>query len=266
MAIWEVTLQVYGPIAVERTIRLNEPKGYRLQDPFYSDVQIKRSQNGVESTVTAFASTEKLAYKAALLFFGQMLDVLSFRVNAPLFLALALDYRPTFSREYKVRRRISAQEWRDAFKESRLLALTEPVFLRALGWYRKGLYTEDPFDKFVAFWNAIENVAAKYHPPIPDDKPKGSKSQIWESFKSVWGDCKDWPLIQGQTQWIDENNTIRNEIVHGAKPINVEAVESVLEKLETIQDVAHRFLTDWRRQRLNLEVPPEMRALYGYDE
>jgi hypothetical protein len=55
--------------------------------------------------------------------------------------------------------------------------------LRGLGWYRKGLYTEDPFDKFLAFWNAIEIVAAYYQsefvPSIDRERAKkGSKSQI----------------------------------------------------------------------------------------
>ena len=45
--IWEVTLQVYGPITVGRTIRLSEPKGYHLRDPFYSDIEIRRSRMGV---------------------------------------------------------------------------------------------------------------------------------------------------------------------------------------------------------------------------
>jgi len=263
--VWEVTLQVYGPITVERTIRLSEPKGYRLRDPFYSDIEIRRSQMGVEAIVTAFASTEDLAYKAALLFFGQMLDVLSYQIDQPLFLSL-IDRRPNFNREYKTRRRVERREWKDAFKESRLLALSEPTFLRALGWYRKGLYTEDPFDKFTAFWNSMENVAGKYHPPIPADKPSGSKSQMWESFKAVWGECEEWPIIAGQDGWIDENHDIRNEIAHGVKPINIETVENVLSKLEIIRKVARRFLTDWRTQKLKPEIPLDLRQIYGYDE
>ncbi|RMG34683.1 MAG: hypothetical protein D6732_10370 [Methanobacteriota archaeon] len=266
--VWEVTLRVYGPIAVERTIRLNEPKGFRLEDPFYSDIIIKpRSQNGIEAVVTAFASNENLAYKAALLFFGQMLDVLAFRINQPLFLSFSDSYQPrNATGSYTTRRRVIRQDISDAFRESRLLALVEPVFLRSLGWYRKGLYTEDPFDKFVAFWNSIENVTSHYHPPIPDDRPPGSKSQMWESFKKIWGECDKWPIIGGQNDWIDTNNAIRNEIAHGAKSVNIEAVENVLDKMEPIKKVAYRFLVDWREKELNPTVPPELQGIYGYRE
>jgi hypothetical protein len=83
--------------------------------------------------------------------------------------------------------------------------------LRGLGWYRKGLYTEDPFDKFLAFWNAIEIVAAAYYqsefvPSIDRERAKkGSKSQIWECFKALWGPCEQWPNIAGDDKWFDEN-------------------------------------------------------------
>ena len=66
--IWKVTLQVYRPITVEYPIRLNEPKGYRLRDPFYSDIEIRPHPSGIKSIVTAFAWNKNLAYRAALLF------------------------------------------------------------------------------------------------------------------------------------------------------------------------------------------------------
>lgn len=57
----------------------------------------------------------------------------------------------------------------------------------------------------MAFWNAIEIVATKYYPAIPQGKSNGSISKTWESFKKLWGDCEDWPVIQGQVKWIDDN-------------------------------------------------------------
>lgn len=261
--VWEVTFFVYGPVTVTRRLNLNEPKGFRLQDPFYSDIEIKRTNSGIEATVTAYASTEQLAYKAALLFFGQMLDALVIQVDQPLYLSL-YNRRSNFNEVYNTRRRIEKEDWRAAFREARLLALTETTFLRALSWYRKGLYTEDPFDKFLAFWNSIEIVAGKYHPLIPEDKPQGSKSQIWESFKALWGECEKWPVISGNTDWIDNNYDIRKEIAHGTKPIEIEAVEAVLDKLDIIKQVAHIFLKEWREAKLNPQIPPELENLFGY--
>ena len=261
--IWEVTLFVSGPITVTQRLNLNEPKGFRLQDPFYSDIAIERVNFGIEATVTAYASTKQLAYKAALLFFGQMLDALAIQVDQPVYLSL-YKRRSNFDEVYNTRRRIEREEWRNAFREARLLALSETTFLRALSWYRKGLYTEDPFDKFLAFWNSIEIVAGKYHPPIPEDRSNGSKSQIWESFKALWGECEKWPVIGGNTDWIDNNFDIRTEIAHGTKPIEIEAVEAVLDKLDTIKQVAYVFLKEWREIKLNPQIPSELQDLFLY--
>jgi hypothetical protein len=87
--VWEVTLVVYGSITVEETFRLSELKGLRLKDdPFYSDIEIRRNRavSGIEATVTAYAATENLAREAAILFFGQMLDALAIKIKQPLYL------------------------------------------------------------------------------------------------------------------------------------------------------------------------------------
>jgi hypothetical protein len=262
---WEVTLFVYGPIATKRLIQLNEPKGFELgNDPFYSDIKIERSSSGIKAEVSAYASTEELAYKAALLFFGQMLDVLALKINLPLYLSL-YDRKISLKEEaYKTRRIVTREEWRTAFREARLLALSETTYLRALGWYRKGLHTEDPFDKFLAFWNSIEIVTNKYHPPIPSDKATGSKSKIWESFKKLWGDCKNWPVIPGQTKWIDDNNEIRNKIAHGTQPIDIETIDEVIKMLDDIQKVAYEFIVGWRENELEPQIPRGLEKMFGY--
>ena len=273
LPVWEVSLMVYGSITVERTIRFSEFKGLRLNDPFYSDIEIRRNQfdSGVEATVTAFAPTQYLAREAAILFFGQTLDALALQINQPLYLnfndnrsSSNVNRNQTSNASYNTSRRVRKEEWQEAFKEARLLASTETTFLRSLSWYRKGLHSEDPFDKFLAFWNAIEIVARKYHPPIPRTRTNGSKSQIWESFKALWGECENWSIIQGQGLWIDNNYEIRMTIAHGTQPIDIETVKAVTQKLDTIQQVAHKFLVDWRHQKLNPQAPPHLRDMLGY--
>lgn len=263
ISVWEVNLYAFGPITIANHLKLNEPKGFRLQSPFYSDIEIRRTNFGIEAIVTAYASNEQLAYKAALLFFGQMLDTLAFQIDQSIYLSL-FGQKHNFSQSYITRRQIEREEWQSAFREARLLALTETTFLRALGWYRKGLYTEDPFDKFLAFWNSIEIVTCKYHPPIPQDKPAGSKSQMWESFKELWGDCEKWPVISGQDKWIDNNNETRQEIAHGTKPVEIESIENVLNKIDNIRQVAHTFLSGWRETKLNPKISPELEEKFGY--
>lgn len=253
--VWEVNLFVYGSITVEKPLSLNEPKGFQLDDQFYSDIEIKRRRgsSGVEVKVTAFAPSKQLAREASILYFGQMLSALAIQIDQPLYLNFSDRFKNS-NEVHDTSRRVTKEEWQEAFKEARLLAMKESTFLRALGWYRKGLYTEDSFDKFLAFWNSIEIVAGKYHPPIPEGRPKGSISQIWESFKSIWGECDNWAIIQGQTKWIENNSNVRTKIAHGI--LDIETVKDVVTKIDVLQSVAHKFLVDWRQRKLNLEITP----------
>jgi Apea-like HEPN len=254
MPIWEVDLFIDGSITVKGPINLNVAKGFRLVDQFYSDVELRKSASGASATVTARADSKKLARKAALFFFGQMLDVLAIRTSQPLYISLIED-QPIRLATHSVRRLIDQEEWLSAFNEARSLATNEPTFLRALGWYRKGLYTEDPFDKFLAFWNSIEIVAAKYH-PTTDAARGGTKNQTAECFRTLWGNRHDWPFIAADEQWIKNNYETRKDIAHGVASINVEQVEQVLKRLEMIERVSRQFLTDWRSRQLNLEDLP----------
>lgn len=259
---WEVGLIVYAPITVNGPVHLREPKGFSLPNPFQSDVRINAVSSGVQVTATAYASNIQNARKVTQVFVGYMLDTLTLNVDLPLFLSYTQS-QINRGENFNERRIVTEQEWHNAFQEARLLSLTEPTFLRALGWYRKGLYTEDIMDSFLAYWNAIEIIAAEYH-PINDNTKKGLKSQIWESFKLVWGDCGNWPIIAGQTKWIDQSYETRKDIAHGIQPITIDFVENLIEKIPVIRKVAFQFLTTWRASQLNPQVPPELHAQYGY--
>lgn len=268
---WEVDLLVDGPVTLRPLYRTTQRKGSRLGDPFYSDVEIFGiPSGGLRATVTARASNEQLAFEAAVLFFGRMLDVLAFKMDLPLFLSLTEREHPRNGRvRQDVRRNIEHQEIEDAFQEVNHLAIIEPPFLRSLGWYRKGLYTEDPFDKFLAFWIAIEIVASQYYqhvPSIDPERAKRSKGQIWECFKALWGPCEQWPNIPGDDKWIDENYEIRKDIAHGAGSVDIEKVSSVVGKLDMIQRVAHRFLQDWRDKFLYVDWGVSSEGLPDSDE
>jgi len=260
---WEVELNITGPITVRKPIRLREPKGFNLPNPFYSDVRINLTTSGVQILATAYASNRLNARKVTLVFIGSMLDVLALQLDD---LPLFLSYAPTQSARgytYNEKRILTEQDWHDAFREARLLSLAEPTFLRALGWYRKGLYTEDVLDSFLAYWNAIEIVAGKYHPDNEESK-KGSKSQVWGCFKAIWGECPQWPIIPGQTDWIDQNYELRKDIAHGIQPITLDFVENTIEKLPKIRQIAFQFLNTWRQTQLRPQVPPELQHQLGY--
>lgn len=100
-------------------------------------------------------------------------------------------------------------------------------------------------------------MAAQYYQHVPsidqERAKKGSKSQIWECFKALWGSCEQWPNIAGDDKWIDANYEIRKDVAHGASSVDIEQVASVVGKLDVIQQVAHRFLRDWRDMFLDVD-------------
>jgi hypothetical protein len=246
---WKVELFVFGPIAVIDQMRaLREPKGRNPDDLFYTDINLLNNPSGVTITLTARADTKKLARRAALYYIGQALDILTLQLREPLYLSL-IDEQPIRADRHHVRRIVEQDEWHNVFESARALNRSHTAYMRALSWYRKGLYTEDPFDKFLAFWNSIEIVASEYKPKGSCAK-RGTKCYIWECFKLIWGECPEWPVVSGNTSWIDDNYNVRKDVAHGTMPVNIRRVERVVEKLETIEQVAHRFLVDWHASQI----------------
>lgn len=243
IATWIVQLFIEGPVAVKSPLRFQHPKGFNGRRQFYSEVNIHSSPSGLRVSVTAFARESDPARRAALVFVGEMLDVLATELKLPLRLSL-LDQHKDDRSGHSIKRVIAELELMRAFGRARWLSEEEPTFLRALSWFRKGLETENPLDRFFALWLAIEIVASKYHPDVPR-AANGSISQIWESFKVLWGECPNWPIIPGQLHWIDQNHALRVEIAHGTAAVDVEAVERAAEMATVIKEVSQRFLTDW---------------------
>jgi hypothetical protein len=247
-----VRLYVYGSITVrhDSPIRLREPKGRNPEDQFFSDIHVRDSDAGAVITLTARADSKPLAQRAALHFVGQALDVLALDTRQPIYLS-QYSRQPIRPETRDVTRIIERDELHRAFATARDLEDEWRPFLRALSWYRKGLYTEEPFDKFLAFWNSIEGVTSKYY-PSGSCTGRGSKCHMWECFKEIWGECEDWPIISGNRSWIDDNYDTRKNIAHGIMPVDIRRTESVIDMLDTIEAVAHTFLTNWR----TMKVPP----------
>jgi hypothetical protein len=246
-----------------------QQKSFRTDNPFYSDIEIQSIPSGLRATVSACAIDVELAYKAAVFFFGRMLDVLTLNINRPMYLSLGEGERVRGPR-HDVRRLIESHQINEAFHEAHQLETTRQSFLRALGWYRKGLFGTDPFNKFLAFWNAVETVAAKYYqdmPAVDNERAKrGSKSQLWECFKALWGSVDEWPIISGQGDWIDKNYSSRIGIAHGVTPIDVHTVAEVVGRLKTIEPVAYKFLRDWHDRFLYITPEPEAFNLVTVNE
>lgn len=251
MRVYEVELIVLGPILTQRPISFNTDKELNLGNIFTSNINIKTHPHGLKIASTVRTANEDRAFKVALLFIGKMLDVLSIKTNAPL-LVTNSDIK-NIADGNTVRALIQEEEFRQCFELARSLNLNQTTFLRALNWYRKGLYTEDPFDKFLAFWNSINVVAAKYHTPSQRTQ-RGTINQIWDCFSTLWGDLGRWEFINGDERWINENNEIRNNIAHGVIPVEIDYVQNVITRLSAVQSVAYKFLTEWAHQQLHIRL------------
>jgi hypothetical protein len=242
MRIYNVELLVSGPVTVRRQINFNTDKELDFGNVFRSDISIKKHQQGFVISSTVYTADQDRAYKVALLFIGKMLDILSLKTKSTLNVSLN-EYRQIADRNI-VRAVIDVDEFRFCFDLARQLNLNENKLLRAFSWYRKGLYTEDPFDKYLAFWNSISVVADGYCNDN-DRTRQGIINKIWDCFVTLWGDCANWEYINGNDRWVNDNNEIRNKIAHGGVTVDIQYVENVINQLETVQNVAYKFLTQW---------------------
>jgi hypothetical protein len=257
-AIWEVTLFVDGPVRVRGRVLTTQQEGFR--NPFESEIEIGSIPSGLQATVTVRADNGELAHQAAVVFFGRMLDALTLTVDCPMYLGLT-GRKQARSERHHERRVIEQDEIERAFDEAGRFAGAKQArpYFRSLGWYRKGLLTEDPLDKFLAFWNAITIVAGKYYdadilPGINKERgKKGCISQVWECFKAMWGECEKWPVIPGLKKWIDESNDTRNDIAHGNASIDIRTVQEVAKRLPQIEKVCYEFLRGWHPHFLDLD-------------
>jgi hypothetical protein len=257
--IWEVALYVDGPVTVRQRFTTKQQKGFRLEDPFYSDIEIAETPSGLRSLLTARAANHDVAYKAAVHFFGHMIDSLTMTINRPMRLSVTQGEKLAI-RRHDVRRRIEPREFEAAFKDAHFLGQVSRSFLRSLGWYRKGLTADDPLDKFLAFWNAIEIVASKFYHTVPsidqERARRGCKNQVWACFEALWGQCDTWPVINGQTKWINESYEIRMDVAHGLAFIDIHKIADVAAQLPSIEQVCYRFLTGWRERFSVLDRHP----------
>lgn len=253
MRTWEVELIIYGAITIQRNISFNTDKELNLGNIFRSDINIKPYIDGIKISSTVRTNNQDSALKIALLFIGKMLDILSLKTNIPLNISRNNEYRKGLNNN-RVKAVIKENELKDSFELSRDVNLAEPTLLRAIGWYRKGLYTEDPFDKFLAFWNSISVVANKYHNDNPRTR-QGTINQIWDCFSTVWGNnIINWEYIDGDERWINNNHEIRNNIAHGVIPVEINNVENVIERLDLTQKVAYKFLLDWTERMFHRNI------------
>jgi len=248
--LYKVEFTIIGDVEIAGPINFRTVKELQPGDIFDSEITIENHPSGLRISCTVFTSSQDRAYKVGLIFVGRMLDVLSMKIDIRL-VVYNNDFKTVIERN-TAKAIINQEEFRRCFDLSRTLNANEPVFLTGLSWYRKGLYTDDSLDKFLAFWNSISIVCGKYH-TRDVGTAKGIKNQIYNCFVTLWGnDIQFWPLINGDGQWINSNNSIRDNIAHGLIPVEITSIETVIDKLSQVREVAHLFLTKWGNEQFKV--------------
>lgn len=238
LAEWEVELAISGPIAVDKTWTRQVQKG----DDFWTPVTVRNMSDGVTLTIVAHAYDPQNANDAAVYFVGKALDVLCLRFNLPLHLSL---FEPKFKQiAGHVKRRVTKDEWFQAFHLGRQYDRDRPSFSRSLGWYRKGLISEDPIDSLLAYWSALESVCASCFRQS-DRTQKGTINQICDCFDQVWGTCDQWKVIPGKPECINQFQEQRNGIAHGFISVDVETIRRISNDLPLYKQLVNAFLVDW---------------------
>ena len=242
MAEWAVKLAVSGPISVKTTISMSVEKGFN--NPFLTTVKVRPAKHGVKVELIARADNQSEANDAAVFFVGQMIDHLSFQLNLPLSVSLHGEHFQN-GLSSNVHRIVTRDEFIEAFVTSRNYGENRRVLMRALGWYRKGISSEDPIDKFIAFWGALEGFGSESH-RRNENTARGSINQICDCFYQVWGDVSQWKVIPNEANKINAFGQIRNGIAHGFMAVTIETIREINRELPIIQELSYQFLHDWQ--------------------
>lgn len=234
--VWEVAIDIVGPISISKDISFKQEKGFD-EDQFYSNIILKNEKVGVTATVTAYADSSEIAKTAALVFLGRMTDILVIDNNIPLILQ-DNENRAKYLDRASTRRLLEKEDFIAAFNVARILETNHPMLLKSIGWYSKGIISNNTLDSFLAYWNAIEITGTKYHTET-ERTPSGAINKIYQCFLEYFGDPQSWDVHE---RWINDMHDKRNRIAHGAEETTAEAITGVSVLIPTLAEISRKLI------------------------
>lgn len=146
---------------------------------------------------------------------------------------------------------VTIKDLDQAVRMGMLLYTFEGTLLKALSWYRRGISTVDPVLGFLAIWNSLETVAAKFH--------KQSEETVGKSKKQIFQLLTDHLLKSGiqffkpKTEelwnWIEASYGQRKDLAHGLRalsPTSNEQLRKLIPQLKSIVTAILRVMLDLR--------------------
>lgn len=246
--IWEVVIDIVGPISISKDIIFKQEKGFD-EDQFYSNIILKNEKVGVTATVTAYADSSEIAKTAALVFLGRMTDILVIDNNIPLILQ-DNESRAQYLGRSSARRLLEKEEFIAAFNVARRLEIDHPRLLKAIGWYAKGKNSNNTLDSFLAYWNAIEITGIEYHTDTERAK-NGTINMIYQCFFDYFGDLQHWGV---HDRWINEMHEKRSRIAHGAEETTAEAITGVSVLIPTLAEISRKLIFKVLEKQYDLDI------------
>jgi len=234
---WKVELAVSGPVTTRARRSLNVLKGHTA--PWQTQVTLENQRYGVKVAVIARARDLQGAHDAAVFFVGEALDYLAFKLDLPLFLSSSCpELRDSGD---NVRRVVTEAEWREVFELGRKYGANYPAITKALSWYRKGLTSENPVDRYLAFWNVLEVLGAGYHQQN-ERTSQGIINQICNCFDQLWESCEHWPVVAGRPERVNQFHGRRNAITHGFQDIDVQSLREISDDTDELRELSRALL------------------------
>lgn len=225
--IWEVDFFLEGDVTIAGSlIELEQEKGFSINQ-FYSQIKIKKHSKGLKVSLTAYAQNQNDAYTVAFVYLERVINTLSVLIQQPL--RLLPKYEVGKSNISTTRRRLSEEDFRDAFTLSRRFERSYLELLNAISWYAKGNNDANVINSFIAYWTCIEILAVKYHTRT-ERTEMGVKNKIYQSYIDYLGEQST------ENSWVDDAYILRNKLVHGGLEVTYEEIVDIENRLEDIKN------------------------------
>lgn len=234
MVLWQIKLDIEGLLRLDRTYLIK-------------DVTLKnKGSNKLQAVIDVEGDNSSIASDVAIRKVNDVLDTLSLMTNISLIIAGEKQIHQLGSNvhilslpaSYSISRISNNEEIQNAEEILNNVSNEETTFLRAVGWYRKGLNGIDAFDTFLAFWNSIEIITEKFGPSGPEIN--GSKDKMIKMLNTHLGG--------NYSDFVRESYEYRKNIAHGAKPVILEQIILVSSKIPKLKEVANKFLLDYAKR------------------
>ncbi len=234
--IWEVDIDIIGPIMIKENISFKQEKGYD-EEQFYSNISLRNEKFGISATLTAYAENIDIAKTVAFVYLGRMVDVLVLDND----LSIVIQERGNYfisNVQPITRRQFKKDELELAFKVARKLELEQIALFKAIGWYAKGKVSNNALDSFLSYWNVIEIVGKEYHTETERTKD-GVINKVYQCFLDYLGSENDWNL---PGRWINDMHDKRSSIAHGGEEATSEAINNIAVLIPILSQTARRII------------------------